>query len=70
MGNCLTGSEAVFGFCAWLTTRKEKTIMGGSEDVVPVLELIQMFCEENKLPNPRENYTDFLAMPKEDGKGD
>jgi len=31
MGNCLTGSEAIFGFCAWLTTRKKKTVMSSDE---------------------------------------
>ena len=65
MGNCLTGSEAVFGFCAWLTTRKKKTIMGSKHDAAPICELIKIFCEENKLPEPRENYTDYLTIPKE-----
>ena len=27
--NELSGSEAIFGFCAWLTTRKEKTTQNG-----------------------------------------
>lgn len=63
MGNCLTGSEAVYGFCAWLTTRKEITKMGGSENCGSVVELIKIFCEENKLPDPRENYTDYLTLP-------
>ena len=64
MGNCLTGSEAVFGFCAWLTTRKEKTVMSSVDDAAPIVELIKAFCDENKLPDPRENYTDYLTMPE------
>ena len=65
MGNCLTGSEAVFGFCAWLTTREEKTTMSSKDDAAPIVELIKTFCDENKLPNPRENYTDYLTIPRE-----
>lgn len=63
MGNCLTGSEAIFGFCAWLTTKKEKTIMSSSDDTAPIVELIKTFCDENELPEPRNNYTDYLTMP-------
>ena len=65
MGNCLTGSEAIFGFCAWLTTRKKETTMSSSDDAAPIVELIKEFCEKNKLSDPRKNYTDYLTMPKE-----
>ena len=65
MGNCLTGSEAIFGFCAWLTTRKKKVVMGSTNDCAPIIELIKKFCEENKLREPRDNYTDFLTIPEE-----
>ncbi len=65
MGNCLKGSEAIFGFCAWLTTRKEKTVMSASTDAAPMPPLIKEFCDLNKLPEPRDNYTDFLTLPKE-----
>lgn len=64
MGNCLTGSEAVFGFCAWLTMRKDRTVMSSRDDAAPIVELIKIFCGENKLQDPRENYTDYLTMPK------
>ena len=64
MGNCLTGSEAIFGFCAWLTTREDKTIMSGENDVGVICDLIKIFCDENKLRDPRENYTDYLTIPK------
>lgn len=63
MGNCLTGSEAIFGFCAWLTTRKEATIMSSNDEIPPIIGLIKIFCNENKLPEPRDNYTDYLTMP-------
>jgi hypothetical protein len=64
MGNCLTGSEAIYGFCAWLTTREEKTIMSSANDAAVVCDLIKEFCEKNKLPDPRINYTDYLTLPK------
>ena len=64
MGNCLTGSEAIFGFCAWLTTRNEKIVVSSKNDAAVIRGLIQKFCSENKLQDPRENYTDYLTMPK------
>lgn len=63
MGNCLTGSEAVYGFCAWLTTKEEKTTMSSKHDAAVICDLIKEFCEENKLPDPRDNYTDYLTLP-------
>ena len=62
----LTASEAVYGFCAWLTTRKERTTMSSEDNAAPVCDLIQMFCEENDLPDPRENYAEYLRMPTDD----
>jgi len=63
MGNCLTGSESIYGFCAWLTTRDTKTVMSAMDDAAPIVELIKVFCDKNKLRDPRENYTDYLTMP-------
>jgi len=60
----LTGSEAVFGFCSWLTTRQKVTIMSASNDSAPIVELIDQFNEANGLKKPRENYTDYLTHPK------
>jgi len=65
MEDKLTGSEAIFGFCGWLTTRKEKTIMSTSDDAAPIVELISKFCKENKLSDPRENWEKNLSHPKE-----
>ena len=61
----LTGSEAVYGFCAWLTIRQERTVMGASELVPPIPDLIQGFCELNGLVEPRDNYTDYLTLPSD-----
>ena len=64
MGNYLTGSEAIFGFCAWLTTRDEKTVMSATHCAGDVCDKIKEFCDKNKLSDPRENYTDYLTIPK------
>lgn len=63
MDDKLTASEAVYGFCAWLTTRDEVTEMGAGKDCAPVCDLIKQFCEENKLPDPREDWATNLVHP-------
>lgn len=64
MSRDLTASEAIYGFCAWLTTRKEKTVMSSSSNASPIAERIKEFCDENDLEDPRDNYTDYFSMPK------
>lgn len=59
----MTGAEAVFGFCAWLTTRAEKTVMSASDDSGVIARLVKQFCDTNKLIEPRENWTDYLVHP-------
>jgi len=63
MADKLIASEALFGFCGWLTTRKEKIIMSSSADASPIVELIAEFCDENKLENPREGWELNLIHP-------
>jgi len=65
MDSVLTGSEAVYGFCAWLTTRDEVTKMGANNDCAPIADLAARFCDENGLPDPRSNYTDYLTHPRD-----
>ncbi len=56
----LTASEAVYGFCGWLTTREEKTIMSSADDAAPIASLIDQFCRKNKLKEPREGWDNNL----------
>lgn len=63
--NELSGSEAVYGFCAWLTTRKEITTMSSKHDCSPICELIKIFCETNKLGEPEDHWVDNLTHPKD-----
>ena len=60
----MTGSEAVCGFCGWLTTRKEKTLMSANDDAAPIADLIKQFCDTNDLTEPRDNWSDYLVHPK------
>ena len=62
----LTASEALFGFCAWLTTREEKTIMSASDDAAPMPMLIRKFCDTNILEEPRIDWHNNLIHPRED----
>ena len=59
----LTATEAIYGFCAWLTTRKGKTVLGSNSDCAPVGERIKEFCEVNHLGDARDNYTEYLTFP-------
>ncbi|MHA1702050.1 MAG: hypothetical protein ACTSWK_07270 [Promethearchaeota archaeon] len=61
--NTLTATEAIFAFCAWLTTRKETIKIGSNIHIGPVVDAINQFMETNNLPDPRGNYTDYFVMP-------
>lgn len=62
----LSASEAIYGFCAWLTCREERICMGSAENCAPVVELIKAFCERNDLADPRDGWEDNLTHPKDD----
>ena len=68
MDNKLTGSEALYGFMAWLTTQQVETTVGSSQDCAPIVELIDTFCKTNGLSEPRENWTEFLTHPSAIGE--
>jgi len=61
----LNSSEAVYGFAAWLTTRKEVTTMSTQHDSAPISELVKEFCEVNGLPDVSEAWPDELIHPPE-----
>lgn len=63
----LQGQEILYGFCAWLTGRKQSITIGATEDCSPVVELIKIWSTCNKiLPEPRFNWSRVLKQPKED----
>ena len=59
----LSGSEAVMGFLAWLTTRDETTVLGPSE--VVDISLYERFVETNHLKEPRAGWDMLLTHPPE-----
>lgn len=60
----LTPSEALYGFAAWITTRKERVVASSKDDAAVWARLVNEFCEENSLAPPRENQPDFTMPPK------
>jgi len=61
----ISAAEALYGFCGWLTTRKEITKMGSNTNCSPIVGLIDKFSKTNKLNPPRENFADYLKKMKE-----
>jgi len=59
----VSSSEALFGFCGWLTAREQKTVMSSKHDAAPIVELISQFCETNKLPEPKDGWENNLKHP-------
>ncbi len=57
-------SEAIYGFCAWITCRKEVVPAGSSENAAPWAELAKQYCEQNEFPPISDNYPNNLAIMK------
>lgn len=63
--NVLSGSEAVYGLLAWLTTRDTPVTFHAKLDASVAAELAKEFCEVNNLPSPREDWAKNLTHPSE-----
>lgn len=61
----LSAAEALFGFCYWLTSSPKPIIMSDCHNASPVIKAIEVFCEENGLVEPREDWLDYLVYPKD-----
>jgi hypothetical protein len=61
----LSGSEALYGFCGWLTTRDKPTTMSSHEECGHIADLIGTFCKTNDLSDPRDDWDKKLIHPKE-----
>lgn len=62
----LSASEAVYGFAAWLTTRKDVTEFGSDKDCAPIVQLVVEFCDTNSFDDPRDDFDSILIHPKND----
>lgn len=61
----ITASEAVFGFAAWLTCRKNSIKIGAKYDAGIMAQLAEEWLKTNKLSAPRENiYPKNITQPK------
>jgi hypothetical protein len=63
LNNEMTASEAIYGFCAWLTCQEVKTIMSSKHDCAVIADRIKEFCETNKLTEPKDKWTENLKHP-------
>ena len=61
----LSPSEALYGFAAWITTRKKQVVASSKDDAGVWARLVDEFCKENSLAPPRDNQPDFVMPPKE-----
>lgn len=59
----LEGSEILYGFCAWLTSRKEITVMSVNDDAACISDLIDRFCEANGIDDPKAEWKENLLYP-------
>ena len=59
----MNSSEALYGFGAWLTTRKEAVTFSAKHDAGKMADLVSIFIEENGLPEVRDNWTTHLIHP-------
>ncbi len=59
----LSGSEAVYGFAAWLTCRDEPVKASARHDAAVWAELVDEFCKVNRLVKPRKMWAELLTHP-------
>jgi hypothetical protein len=59
----LNASEALYGFCGWLTTREERTVMSATDDAGKIAELVKEFSEANELDEPRPGWEKKYKWP-------
>ena len=69
MGKELNSSESVYRFAAWLTCRKEKTVMSANDDTAIIADLCKEFCARNNLPEVSKDWPNYLIHPKENSSG-
>lgn len=60
----MTASEAILGFCGWLTSRETRTIMSSRDNASEIVKLIGEFCKVNNLTPPREDWDNWLKHPE------
>ena len=69
MSDKLIASEALYGFAGWLTSRDEQTLISSTDDAAPIAELVNQFCIENRLAEPRKGWENNLIHPSGECSG-
>jgi hypothetical protein len=62
----LTASEAVYGFCGWITTRSVAVTAGDTHDCAAWANLVKEFCEANDLNEPADGWHENLVHPSDE----
>jgi len=65
----LSASEALYGFCGWLTTRETATVMSARDEAGPIVRLIATYIRENELDEPRGNWHIYAQVPSDEATG-
>jgi len=61
----LSASEAVYGVLGWLTCRKKALTLSSAHGAAEAARAAALFCEANKLKEPRMNWSRKLKHPTE-----
>lgn len=56
LSNELSASEALYGFCGWLTTCEKPLVMSSKTKCSEVVDAILEFSKANNLMEPRPNW--------------
>jgi len=70
MNTEMNAAEALYGFMGWLTSREEVTPeLSSKHDASIAAQLIDQFCKENKLTDPRDGWENNLVHPSRECSG-
>lgn len=65
----ITATEALYGFAAWLTCRKEPVTFGAAYNAAPAAQLVSEYVQANGLPGVRQGiYPHNLTPPEAKGE--
>lgn len=62
MADRLNAREGIQAFVVWLSSRTERVVLGG-QTAPKISELVEAFCESNRLNATREDWDDFVIWP-------
>lgn len=65
----IIASEALYGFAGWLTSRSEPVALSANHECGGLPPLIDEFCKQNKLENPRDGWHLNLIHPSGECSG-